>query len=578
MRPWWERWPERLDYELEQLRDAGISFERDQKAFSRGSIVLRLSPIIEGDSIELVAEFPALFPYFRFEVTAPTLDLDHHQNPFSKNLCLIGRATENWDSSDTLAQFVRERVPQVIKVAHNGSAVEPDGLEQHQGEPFSDYYPYQPNSMVLIDSSWSIDSKVSEGQFHIGVEESAGVLLRGAVVKVNDSAGRPLAEAHPAVGHLYPQELRFRWIRLPQPLKENDASKFFDALVSRNPQLAAPWWRTMKDGRIDVIGILFPEEVRWRETGDGWVFLVRLQLRSKKGYKGERRYFARAGRGGLADLSARVPELAALSAQKVAQIGLGGIGGPTAIGLARSLIGELRILDYDYLDPGTSVRWLLGIKHAGFNKANLIENLVSHNWPYTKVKTYLHRIGAVHQGGNTDLELLDELLDGVDLIVDTTTEVGMHHLLSDLAAERRTPYLLTYTTPGAWGGLIARIVPGKTEGCWKCLQYARNDKAIPDPPSSPNGEVQPTGCADPTFTGTGFDVEQVAIGTVRLAVATLTAKQSGGYPNFDWDVAVIALRDPDGRPIAPSWQTFNLAKHPSCRCKGNAVSLGCLSR
>ena len=158
------------------------------------------------------------------------------------------------------------------------------------------------------------------------------------------------------------------------------------------------------------------------------------------------------------------------------------------------------------------------------------------------------------------------MLEGVDLVYDATAEVGIQHLLADLAIERSIPYLCISTTPGAWGGLVARIRPQHTEGCWICLQNALTDGTIPSPPFDPAGGVQPKGCADPTFTGAGFDVGQVALAGVRLAVATLSAGTNGGYPDVGWDVVVVSLRDPDRRMIAPQWETFSLARHPSCSC------------
>ena len=44
----------------------------------------------EGAIVPLEVTFPDLYPYFRFEIVAPTLSLDHHQNPFGKNLSVAG--------------------------------------------------------------------------------------------------------------------------------------------------------------------------------------------------------------------------------------------------------------------------------------------------------------------------------------------------------------------------------------------------------------------------------------------------------------------------------------------------------
>jgi len=112
---WWVRQPERYEYELAQLDAAGIDYSMDEVARDEGILRLDLSiPGEEGESLKLQVTFPDLYPYFRFEVRAPEIDLPHHQNPFSKNLCLLGRSTRHWNTSDTLAKFIRERVPLVL--------------------------------------------------------------------------------------------------------------------------------------------------------------------------------------------------------------------------------------------------------------------------------------------------------------------------------------------------------------------------------------------------------------------------------------------------------------------------------
>src|SRR5262249_10391097 len=370
-----------------------------------------------------------------------------------------------------------------------------------------------------------------------------------------------------ALDQLYPRHLRFRWVRMSKPLRESDPAKFLDQLINENPELRSPWYRQLEGGRIDVIGVLFPEEVQWRESADGWVFLVRTQQKIRRGHQREQFYFARAGRAGREGMTVRVPQLAHLSTCKVTQIGLGGIGGPSAIEWARCGLGELRIADFDYIDPGTAVRWPLGIQSAGFSKALLLRHFITTNWPYTKVTDYSHCIGTIRNSETSDLEIFNTLLDNADLIFDASAEVGVHHLLSDLASDRRIPYLLAWTTPGAWGGLIARIVPGETKGCWNCLQWAREDGTIPSPPSDPDGDIQPLGCANPTFTGASFDIQHIALGAVRLGAATLDTRAQNRTLDFDWDVAVISMRDSNGGLIAPQWKTFPLQQHPSCSCK-----------
>lgn len=527
--------------------------------------MLRLWPTVEGERVFLIARFPDFYPYTRFEVEAPELDLDHHQAPFRKNLCLIGGASKNWHTRDTLAGFIKGQLPQVLKTGRSGDKAEVEGQEEPQGEPFSVYYTAYQDATVLIDGGWAIDPTVAAGELVIGVKEDAGEVLSGAVLEVKDAEGRLLGRLDEAVARLYPRTLRCRWVRLDEPIREEEPGKFFGKLFSLSPSLSTPRWKPIAGGRMDVIGVLFPEEIGWRTKGDGWVFGVRLQLRGRKGYgRGDNVYLARAARAGRTDLATRVPELSAVRAAKIAVAGLGGLGSPGALEFARAGAMQLRLLDRDIVEPGTTVRWALGLAASGVRKATALEEFIKTNYPYTEVVPYVHQIGNVLGDGPSDIEVLDSFMDGADLVYDATAEVGVQHLLSALAAERGIPYVCVSTTPGAWGGLVARIRPGRTRGCWVCLQYALEDESIPPPPADPEGGTQPAGCASPTFTGAGFDVSEVSAAGVRLAVSTLSAGDARAYPDVDWDVAVVSLRE--GRLIAPRWDTFPLNHHPSCTC------------
>jgi hypothetical protein len=567
VRPWWEREPGRLEYELAQLQAAGITYQVDEEAKSRGRLVIDLEVTNEqNEKLELKARFPDLYPYFRFEILAPTLNLPHHQQPFGKQLCILGRATANWHTSDTLAGLTRQQVPSVLSSGRSTSRSDVAGVEEHQGEPFGDYYSYAKDSMILVDGAWSIAKAITSGTLTLGLAEQPTDILRGAVLRVCDPHGHRVAEADPALTSLYKKQIEVRWVRTEQPIRENDPNAFLDGLRAQHEQLRKPLWRVVGGGKIDVVGVIFPEEHSWRENcADGWLFVVQVRKHYGRNALGGS-YLARAGRAGRADLTSRVPELLGLQQKKIVIVGNGALGGPSAIHFARAGLGELRLLDCDYVDPPTVVRWSLGLRFSGKAKVETLKEFIEQNYPYTRVKEFVHRIGYTRESPDQrhDLLVLEELISGVDLIYDASAEVGINHLLSDLAAEYRIPYICVSTTHGAWGGRLIRVRPGKTSGCWMCHQWAIETDLIPIPRSDPKGEVQPAGCADPTFTGSGFDVESIALAGVRLAVGTMQSGILGGYPDVDWDIAVINLRDESGRLTVPQWEVFALERHPSC--------------
>lgn len=279
--------------------------------------------------------------------------------------------------------------------------------------------------------------------------------------------------------------------------------------------------------------------------------------------------FVRAARAGREDLTSRIPELSQLCKKTVTVIGLGCLGAPSVLEFSRCGVGEIRIIDFDIVETGTIVRWPFGLTAVGKHKTDVISDFIKINYPYTKIVPFTHKIGGEPNPGER-FDALESALDNTDLVFDATAETGVQHLLSDLAAERSIPYIGISATVGNWGGMLFRIRPLVTEGCWVCFMHRLNDRSIPTPPADPAGLFQPIGCADPTFTGSGFDASMISLSGVRLAMSTLTAQQEKGYPSFDWDIAIVNLRDEQGRATVPTWNTFSLQKHPLCSCSKGA--------
>src|SRR5438445_9559550 len=112
------------------------------------------------------------------------------------------------------------------------------------------------------------------------------------------------------------------------------------------------------------------------------------------------RALVRAGRAGEADLAARIPWMPALREKTVACFGLGALGAPAAVELAKAGVGTLRLLDPDYVDPATAGRWPLGVGVAGLPKAKALEWFIGSNWPWIALHLESWRIGAVRQAGD----------------------------------------------------------------------------------------------------------------------------------------------------------------------------------
>lgn len=563
----------------------------DEPAKAAGLIRMALTvEVAEFGPVELVATFPDFYPYLRPEVAAPALALDHHQNPFSRYLCLIGRSTANWGTSDTLAGLLTE---QLTKVLFSGAAAPPAGAardtlpEEQQAEPYSEYYSYAAAAMFLIDGAWSLPIDARYGELTLG---SAGPLppsdnlqehTLAVVREVRDQRGETIASAPPALAERFPGDMPARWSRLEAPVPSNEPEAIWAAAEAADaggePTKIRPG--SPAGAPIQLRAVVFPEEVAWRTSGDGWVFLVRqpgttVQVRPSKrrGVTATNRtlpartWLVRAGRIGPSDLAARVPELAGLASRRAAVIGAGALGSAICDQLARAGLGSLAILDRDVLEAGNTVRHAAPYRLAGLHKAVATSQIAASRSPYLESRFAATSIGMARTGPleDSDAALLANILHGAHLLIDATAELGLQHLLADEARDRGILYLCVTATNGGWGGMVTLIRPGTRAGCWNCLMHHMHDSTIPTPPSSPSDLVQPPGCANPTFTGAGFDLDQIALNAVRVAVGALLAGQEHGYPAPPHDVSVLTLRDPEGQPTLPVWTGYPLTRHPQC--------------
>jgi molybdopterin/thiamine biosynthesis adenylyltransferase len=563
---WYDRLPDRLAYELEDLERRGLdlSLDEGERRVSR-RIVLRGTIEHAGRAVALDVIYPDTFPYLRPDVLAPDLELERHINPFEGNLCLLDRSTRAWDPDWTAARLIAERVPYLLGlVAEGGEAMRK--AESPQGEPISFYYSSLPGTVVFVpEAALHMDADERSGRAILASEEARpGVTVRALLSEVTmrgrKKKVRHLADADAMLRRRFDgQRIEINWARLDAPPASRDPDAFFAAAAKVNPELAGPHWQTVTDGEIAIQGVVFPEEVTQGKYEDTWLFAVRASGRGPDAGK-EGSYLTRGQRLSGPQLRARIPALQGLGDATVAIVGLGGVGAPLALELARAQVGALRLLDGDTVETGNIVRWPLGIPAVGLAKTEALGPHLQHNYPLTDVSWYSMALG--NTGGPrdaaapTELELLEELLDGADLLIDATAEIGVGQLLADLAAERAVPLLIPWGTEGLHGGAVAVVDPPRT-GCWMCLQHHLDSGSIPIPAHDDAATFQPRGCATPTFTGAAFDLLVIVAQAARTAAALLTGRKHA-------DVAVVQLAAADGQLMAPHWTTHLLAEHPSC--------------
>lgn len=567
---------ERLEFELQALSESGYEYEIVSGApDSPEELHLKVILLHHGAGIPLDVHFPVLYPYFRFQVAAPSLALPHHQNPLRSNLCLLGRGTRNWSLRFTLADFLTTQVPLAIEA---GSATDPadvQDIEDIQAEPVSNYYPAHPNSLIGIDGSWQVPTDIGSGFVTLGYQEDPPrAPNRAVILQVADTSGNVLVEAHPKLR----ERFRFRrtgfWARLDDPPPTEDAALFLAKVAEANGQKGTKGRQGARGGSFRFGFAIFPEEHSWRDeaSGDGWlsIFEWRRTVRGSERAKdvSAEAYFVRVLRMGQSDFHKRIPAAAPIWDKKIVVVGVGCVGAPIAHFLAQAGVGRLCLVDSDAVDPATTVRWPLGAPYWGVAKVEALGAFLSQNFPYTSVDGAALAVGSVRLSDSTEeLEVLEGVLADAALVVDATAEHGVQRFLSVITREREIPYVWASGTWGGWGGMVGRVSPDD-DACWCCVELAIARGAVPPPAADPGGAFQPAGCGDVTFTGVGFDMQEVSLQACRVAVGALR-QSDDDYPRSAENCFTLGIHDQHGPNALPQWHSQEVEQDPGCPVCGH---------
>ncbi|KVX44407.1 HesA/MoeB/ThiF family protein [Burkholderia territorii] len=576
MEAWWDRYPAALSREKEALERLGYRWSIDADAMEAGQLMVHVD-VPHGDGVlALTASYPDMYPYFVPAVTTDPGQFQRHQHPLGQNLCLLAREGEAWrPGHDSLATLIQEQLPAILEVNDSSAAAEAIAkAEDHVGEPLSSFLPYAVECAVIVPDE-TPPAEVSAGRLNLLLRAappgwSDRCFINGVVASMSDMHNKPLVTFAAKIPAFAVRSNGF-WLRLERRPEvssfETATQDVFRQIEAKLPELGK-MLSSAKRGDVIVVGVVYPDEVSWRHAADDWIFLsVRVTREAKRSRPADVRVdFVRADWGGQQAWLRRAPFLTPMRDKAALIVGLGSLGSPVGLQLARAGIGRLELVDCDNLQVGNTVRWALGWQYAGLQKTTALASHISNEYPYTAVRGCNLRIGVPSLPGDnrvSEYAILRQLVTEADIVIDAAANHRVSHFLADLARELGKPYVWLTTTHGAAGGIVGRIRAGSSNGCWHCFLRGLEDKTIRLPADAGTDEIQPGGCAQPTFIGAGIDSDAIANLASRLAVATLCSGAHDGYPDFSWDVAVADIQR-EGMPIAPDWTTYVLASRQDC--------------
>ena len=159
-----------------------------------------------------------------------------------------------------------------------------------------------------------------------------------------------------------------------------------------------------------------------------------------------------------------------LASSRVAIVGCGATGSALVGLLARAGVGYLRIIDRDYVEPSNLQRQSL------FEEADARESLPKAVAASRRIAAFNAEVTVEPHVADLTPENAEDLLAGVDLILDGTDNFETRYLINDFAVANNLPWI--YTAAVGSYGVAMNILPGET-ACLACIF-----------PDSPTGMVE----------------------------------------------------------------------------------------
>ncbi len=552
---WWELEGLSIAAEIQWFCEAGLEFTLDNDLFARAEVVrfdgeLRLG---EQRVCAWVAYPPAYGAGGHPEVMAPGLLLGRHKT--KEGLLCLDHAVFGRTSPMYGAEAV-ERAERLWDLWVN----DPAQLEIEEADvpdPHAEHYSYFTESNITL---FDVDVGGADcGYFRLQADSLYP--LRAVVTQVRVTHPRPaLEDAGQASRELAGvMEINGPWRRVAEPPPhelselsawlESEEGPFLHAALRHGQQVACE----QAFAALPVVfALVYEDDGPAGERHDAWLFVCcNLENGSMQ--------LARASPVRKSDHWLRQPHLAPLGHKNVAVVGVGALGSGIADLLAKAGVGQMLLVDLDRVTHGNRIRHQLDLADAGREKTKALARRVRRVHPWCEVLTIEFPVGH-GAGGMPEAVAMDDLicdqLGKVDLIVNATANWVAGSYLSSIAVA------------GAWGGRVLLQRP-RLSGCWDCLALAQEDPEaydgdvqVPAEHSDPNAQqVAERGCADPTFTGPGFELAHAAAVAARVVVQALLVGE-GGYPPPDFDLTTMHFRDEAS--ARPSAEYTTLPPHPSC--------------
>lgn len=149
-----------------------------------------------------------------------------------------------------------------------------------------------------------------------------------------------------------------------------------------------------------------------------------------------------------------------LAASRVVVVGCGATGTCVASLLGRAGVGQLKIIDRDYVEPSNLQRQTL------FDEADAAESLPKAVAAARKINAFNSEIEVTAEVADLTPENTNALLAHADLVLDATDNFETRYLINDFCVKNGKPWI--YAAAVASYGVTMNVIPGET-ACLACI-------------------------------------------------------------------------------------------------------------
>ena len=270
----------------------------------------------------------------------------------------------------------------------------------------------------------------------------------------------------------------------------------------------------------------------------------------------------------------RFPEIGVKGQQQLAEstallVGCGALGSMIATTLCRAGVGNLRIVDRDFLEASNLQRQFLFSEmdvESGLPKAIAAKQRLNEINSLVNIEAFVEDV---------DANSIRQLIAGVDVIVDGTDNFETRFLINDVAVSENIPWIYG----GCLGadGQSMTIVPGKS-ACLNCLMLDG------PPPPGTSDTCDSFGVLGPII-GTIASIqamEAIKILSGNLEAVSRQLTVVGLWSNHFRTMDVSALRDKVDCPTCKQkkfeWLSGQRGSQTAIMCGRNAVQLSFAER